>query len=257
MKFYKYRPINIRTLSILRSNKIWFARPNQFNDPFDGYLDLPDVQDEQAAVSHALYHLAPGSPYGAAWYGQSLLESMSREGVSGAHMLGSSTKASESEQILKRRGVLSLAEDFDTLLMWSHYADEHKGLCIGIEIDVDQLPEELRLVKVEYIDEDIPIIDAKSLTSDIDAEINILSTKFIDWSYEKEWRLISTEPLETHQLGKVYNIPGEITDIYFGMKALPDQIELVKSCCPDARHKYMQPMRHRYKITAQNSPLLK
>lgn len=74
----------------------------------------------------------------------------------------------------------------NNLLMWSHYADAHKGICIGY--DFARVSEEIKhhLYPVQYSNV-IPSID----------DINRLRIhefmylrKSCCWSYEKEWRLI-------------------------------------------------------------------
>ncbi len=34
---------------------------------------------------------------------------------------------------IEKLGILSLASSNNNLLMWSHYASEHKGMCLGFE----------------------------------------------------------------------------------------------------------------------------
>ena len=65
-------------------------------------------------------------------------------------------------------------------LLWSHYADKHKGLCLGFDV-----------VKSHTL----PIIYRKNRKPcqrkefDIDFMLELLSTKYTDWSYEDETRL--------------------------------------------------------------------
>ena len=55
--------------------------------------------------------------------------------------------------------ILCMSEDWDTILMWSHYADSHKGFVLGLDTsspffaDRDRAP-----MKVEY-GEDKAVID--------------------------------------------------------------------------------------------------
>jgi Protein of unknown function (DUF2971) len=52
-------------------------------------------------------------------------------------------------ELLRRydKGIVSLAERANCPLMWSHYADQHKGLCIGYSIPEDGVS---GLHKVQY-----------------------------------------------------------------------------------------------------------
>jgi len=84
-------------------------------------------------------------------------------------------------------GLLCFGRTWDNPVMWGHYADSHRGICLGFEVP------RRHLKKVFY---------AKNLTQ-IRVELNstgpllnraakgkLLCTKFHDWNYEKEWRLL-------------------------------------------------------------------
>jgi hypothetical protein len=48
-------------------------------------------------------------------------------------------------------GLLCFSESWDHLLMWSHYANKHQGICLGFDVD-DKF-----VARVEYSDRRIPI----------------------------------------------------------------------------------------------------
>jgi hypothetical protein len=75
-------------------------------------------------------------------------------------------------------GVFCLTEDPLNLLMWSHYASEHKGLVVGFDTSNYFFRQDL--YKVTYKNQRIGDITDKEL----------LTTKSNDWMYEKEFRLI-------------------------------------------------------------------
>lgn len=87
------------------------------------------------------------------------------------------------------------------MLMWSHYADEHKGCCI--EFHFKNSEDEKRVKEVSYISE---IKDFEN-SKDIDIDI-ILSSKFKEWSYENEVRHIGDEEF----------VPIIIDKIFIGMR---------------------------------------
>lgn len=103
---------------------------------------------------------------------------------------------------ISKVGVVSLSETSRNLLMWAHYADEHRGICIGFdrnvlsELDLGSVYLEryhtLSPVKVNY---DNLRVDIKELLKDRDfmyenSILKILTTKSDDWIYEKEHRCI-------------------------------------------------------------------
>lgn len=124
-------------------------------------------------------------------------------------------------------GVLSLTEKPDNLLMWAHYAQNHKGFAIEFESDHEffhqQLSpsDELRYVrKVQYLDQRPNI-----RISTFEDATNIFSTKSKDWEYEREWRIM--RPLQhadqvipsTDGAIHLFSFPPDcITGILFGCR---------------------------------------
>lgn len=78
-------------------------------------------------------------------------------------------------------GLLCFSKSWRNPVLWSHYANEHKGICLGFDV-----PDSL-LHKVEYVQErlqfDQPFLDKYQLQQ-------LLRTKFKDWEYEAEYRRI-------------------------------------------------------------------
>lgn len=71
------------------------------------------------------------------------------------------------------------SEKNDSMLMWSHYARNHSGICLEFEF-VDELISNTK--QIDYVDENF---DLKNLTPE-----KAILIKHKDWSYEKEWRYI-------------------------------------------------------------------
>lgn len=92
--------------------------------------------------------------------------------------------------IRSRLGVLSLTERFDSLPMWAHYGAVAKGYVVRFD-DLDrQFPNDatgsLNVVKaVNYVE------DLIGMTHDPSSQDNLFFSKFRDWSYEREWRVVS------------------------------------------------------------------
>jgi hypothetical protein len=73
----------------------------------------------------------------------------------------------------------------DDYLMWSHYADSHKGCCIEVEI-TDRYNQEWSLIEVEYTNQ-LPLLHEKQINDRIH---HILSVKAPIWHDENEVRAI-------------------------------------------------------------------
>ena len=84
-----------------------------------------------------------------------------------------------------RCGMLCFSESWQNPVQWSHYADRHRGICLKFQVA------EKMVRKVTY-DDARTVEDAakliKNRTTDPEAVIRMMSTKFKHWSYEAEWR---------------------------------------------------------------------
>jgi hypothetical protein len=103
------------------------------------------------------------------------------------------------KSISESYGILSLAGIGDHALLWSHYADSHRGYCV--ELDARRLATELfdlartdeEAVDVHSINyADVLPIVLPSSDDEVDRErhMTLLTTKSDVWTYEQEWRFI-------------------------------------------------------------------
>lgn len=115
---------------------------------------------------------------------------------------------------LKNIGVLCLSCRKNSVLMWSHYADEHKGLTIGFEID-ENVPCNPVEYKSSLPKRDLSYFFSKK-RSNADGFIDITFTKHEDWIYEKEYRICVSGG------NRLSSIPGKIIEINFGCKMPKD-----------------------------------
>lgn len=97
--------------------------------------------------------------------------------------------------------------------MWSHYGDQHRGLCIGYSIPDDVRPD---LHRISYGGSRLVQASAVGRMLDGDsaarAQVDeaVLLRKAAEWRYEKEWRLIGPRGL--------HDSPLELEEIVFGMR---------------------------------------
>jgi hypothetical protein len=87
-------------------------------------------------------------------------------------------------------GIYSLSAVKDEILMWSHYADEHRGYCLMFEAS-DTTPFFGAAQEVHY-SEALPAITPYSDT-DLEKAAKAMLTKYCGWSYEREWRIVDHE----------------------------------------------------------------
>lgn len=93
-------------------------------------------------------------------------------------------------ELTKRHGLLCFSSTWQEPLMWAHYGDKHRGVCLGFEV-ADRLPQ-----KVNYISERLShdfSSESVPFSSRAAQLVNqSLYTKHIGWSYEKEWRVYTS-----------------------------------------------------------------
>jgi len=124
------------------------------------------------------------------------------------------------EDFLKKTQICCFSSTIDSILMWSHYANEHKGFCI--EYDTKMLLKRLLpLYPVKYSNK-MPIWETGN-----DNFKRGVYTKASEWEYENEWRVIM--PVDDNQLLNI----KDPTSIYIGCNASEtlrnDLIEICKN----------------------------
>lgn len=208
---FKYKPLNQFTLDIIANDRIYYPKPDSFNDPFDTKCSFKNssaiVQSQNLAKIKRVFPNEDPSE----------IMAYTRKDLTG--------EIDSFKNALRDFGILSLAEDEKDILMWSHYADDHKGVCIEFErTETNELGDPKATRKVAYT-KSYPSMSVKSLLSKNghhNSLMRVLYTKSEHWSYEKEWRNFQFTG------GKVYPIPGKILSITFGARASEMDIDIVK-----------------------------
>lgn len=131
------------------------------------------------------------------------------------------------DHISKVTGIICFSKRRNNLLMWSHYADGHKGIVIAFDVPPKLAPKR-RSLEVRYSKRRYPWRFVSELTSDefLDEVRNLVQTKSVHWRAEKEVRLLwSLEGLDQEvddRTGRpIYftRIPPEvISDVIFGYR---------------------------------------
>jgi hypothetical protein len=119
----------------------------------------------------------------------------------------------EKSQISKKYSLLCFSEDKYNPVQWAHYADNHRGVCLGFDVP------EKKLRKVQYVVERLP---RETLTQS-DCHEKLLTTKFSHWSYEQERRLIFEQNNNSINESKLcFEKFGEdiaLKEVYIGCKS--------------------------------------
>ena len=178
---YKYYRGTERDLETIKANKMWYSAPCDFNDVFDCEISV----DETAIINCALQmtpdnmKIRKGSP---AW--KEIRRTMLKEIKS---------FCSTFETMKSTMGISCLSESDESLLMWAHYANNHRGMCV--EYDLMKINQQLNFtpVPIIYSENRVCFNELHSETAGDDSIaffIQVITSKSKEWSYEQEWRII-------------------------------------------------------------------
>jgi hypothetical protein len=99
------------------------------------------------------------------------------------------------QQLSEITGILCFSKNWRNPVQWSHYAREHKGICMAFEIP------KRYLLKVDYVDKRIKF----GTNINIETMKKFLTTKFSHWSYEEEYRLFISLDKNEEENGRYFS----------------------------------------------------
>lgn len=112
-------------------------------------------------------------------------------------------------------GICCFSMNCDEILMWAHYASNHKGICIEIDADIERSPE----VTLELITYQPKIPWVKQRNGKVRDAKDILSRKIQKWKYEQEIRAFCE--------GKARKLKvGCITKVILGLR-VDDNVKMI------------------------------
>ncbi len=184
---YKYADINDNfTINNLINNQLGFNRIENFNDPFDTNpkLDIDKNDIISANISDELKKTCLSLP-------KSQVIDIAFEGI-------------RKPSFTDKYGVTCFSKTNDNILMWSHYANSHKGICLGFDLNENNL--ENFIDKKKNIENKLLFSNTKYRLLPIkyssirptfkifsnnyyEQAFDMLSIKNSIWKYENEYRI--------------------------------------------------------------------
>lgn len=220
-KLYKYRPWTERTRELLSRHRLFFASPLTFNDPFDCGLDVlcSGATNQEIVEAVAFGQVREKHP-----------KMPRHEMVEATKQVGAAIFKNHLEEvrdtfiekvrteITNHCGVFCLCELNDDILMWSHYADCHKGVCLEFSA-IDESADPFTNISPVVYGDDFPTVNLHALVTNADLRQSApwMLTKATRWSYEKEWRA-----LEYSGPGPKPFDPKNLTGVILGCQ-MPDE----------------------------------
>lgn len=223
-RLYKYRRFNTATLRLLSQSEVYYADPAVFNDPLDCrpvvqidtdvktlekvcYRMLVLAGNKQKALDRMEHHRYMSTQQGDFRKDSAAIDDYTES-------LRSEVTGLLYEQ-MRTFGVLSMAARWNCPLMWSHYADEHKGVCIEFDVTDHRCD---HLSAVDY--DTAGLIKASDLFAwkvrgSQSAQRVIWNAFFYakakQWRYEREWRDVARK-------SGAQDTPLKLNAIYFGLR---------------------------------------
>lgn len=224
---YKYRslapgPAREFTRDIIVNSRLWFAQASSFNDPFDSFpfFTLESTPEQYEAYVRRIVDKADteGVPIGREEVFAYLMSLSPDEIAEKVHEAGGDN--------FQGMAVCCLSAVNDQVLMWSHYADSHAGLCLRFKTrplagDIPDLA-----YRVSY-SADRPVVNRATDTEDYDGLFDAMLVKADFWEYEQEHRLFRREGLGGAGLESF--APDRLNGIIFGARCGPDEQAVVRS----------------------------
>lgn len=115
--------------------------------------------------------------------------------------------------LAKERGILCFSKHWYNPLLWGHYSDKHKGVCLGFDV-----PDGI-LKKIDYTSHREKIYPENA---DTVTEKQFFFTKFDGWKYEKEyreWINLNTHSFSNGMYFKKYSYDLVLKEIIVGCQS--------------------------------------
>jgi hypothetical protein len=227
-RFYKY--VSAATAEIVLTNRtLRWSTPGTLNDPFDMQFDLAARVNEDRVCELALQKLWDALyGDGPIRVGNSLGRLLTRARGAVAHLTRAEFDRQFGETLRESLAVihstlpslhatvrahfatckvLCLTDDPANMLMWSHYADQHRGAVLEF-VSAPGLDSPWRTARRIQYEMDVPPLMNEELLASILAgesgfdkeEIiqRMVYTKSAAWAYEREWRIFTGVGRDVH-----------------------------------------------------------
>jgi hypothetical protein len=168
----------------LRRRLIRFSRASGFNDPWDckPSFSVPDAPQELERLVRYMQNASKkhGSGMGPA-------DARAREYLADPGKLRADFAAYSAEmwrQMDELYRVYCLSARANSQLLWGHYADHHRGVCLEFDVQTEDICSATEVIySATY----------PTFFLDDDTDLSPFFTKSSDWAYEEEYRLVAQE----------------------------------------------------------------
>lgn len=195
---YKYLDINsCYTRCSLKGRYAYFSNPTEFNDPFDRVIPIAYHllgENDELFINYFSAKLKRADPLASSerisqQVSKLLKDSRSSDDMKELFMNIAAKSRQYLDELVSSIAVYCTSLEKDNILLWSHYADKHTGICLGI--NTYELLTTLKCAggMVKY--GQYPIINPFDEYDEAEAEKNyelMFLSKGEFWNYECEYR---------------------------------------------------------------------
>lgn len=221
---YQYKANNHNTLKMFINSEIYCNSPKNFNDPFDCKINVKSNYSQQE-----IEKFFSQWDYSDLGNEKTNYESFKKECLKNNSAFVNLIHHSFNE-IRNKIGVACFSKNNDNLLLWSHYADSHKGICVKFDVTKSlDFFENMNLVRYS---KEYAITDYINNKTDIIEKGILMKSK--DWEYEEEVRV-------WHEGSKSYPINREaIQEVIFGLNISDNEIETYINLFVNSGYNYLK-----------------
>lgn len=251
---YKY--CDQRGIDILRNRELKITPPNQFNDPFEFAPRVTCsnpprevkrlLKDKNTIREMYLEAKADRAFVGSFRNFRQRFEKarpfFTQRLIAANSAVSAQTQKEFQDNVSAELGVLCMSSRRDSIVMWGHYCDKHRGLVVGFDKSLSIFKSGKGLRCVNYVQERV-IYDSSWNRGGKDANAfadQLIFSKNCEWSYEEELRqLFKLEGLRNRPLadgvsGYFLPIPhSAIVSVMLGAKSSKQLEEAVKTTLRD------------------------
>lgn len=250
MILYKYLPPD--RLDVLEHKMIRFTQPGDFNDPFEFRPKIQSAVSDKEMQTYVENNFERLVEQELAQYGA--LTQFVPQQVLKEMLLKQKARLPELFRLLEPQalqklspvidnflsqnvGVLCLSEVMDSLLMWGHYTENHKGFVIGFDSGHTFFSKRrgerdefgfLRRVDYQLQRPNVILTDTSSPVW--------FQTKSSQWAYEKEWRIVRVLSEATQRMDRspfpvcLFEFAADaVLEIIVGLRTVPSTVQAIRS----------------------------
>jgi len=186
---YRYRPWSVvkangrerKSVGEIEGRFAYFSSPVRFNDPQDSLLG-PEFAHGKGDIDRLLFHELADPFSLARERGCSVIQLDPKDPA-----VKAAAESYNRREARKNTRILCLSWDWRSPLMWTFYAQEHQGFCLGYDTS-SELFQRARPVVYTHSPNDVLHLQDPVMRND-----PLSFCKSPDWQFEREWRVCLPE----------------------------------------------------------------